>query len=394
MRSARRGVALAGAGPMVAGAAMLIWLMGTGIVSAAPADTFGPQDTVSRQDLAVVVYRALDLVDDGIRNGSVAKNYYCGKVEGFADVEGPHTSKISCLGHLGIITGYEDRTFRPGLTLSRQQVAAFIYRMLDLVDDRIRNDSVARTYGCNGGDRFADVVGVHSLAIHCLADIAVIAGYGDGTFRPAATVTRQHSAAFVYRALDLADDRARNDSVECDRSSRFSDVSGTHAGVVNCLADIGLHSREPHPDEIPPQPLEFTSISALNGHVCGVLKDSHEIRCWGSNYEDGRFLFYGQAIPPRAPSNRCRLVVGPRAGSVLTRRSSVGVVTNMVSLPHRGGSSPAFRQVATSPAVSAPTGRSGAGATDMRESPLRWMASSPVFRQVADWYVGFVRAEG
>lgn len=283
---------------VVAGAAAVVWLLNTGAAFGQSDRSFNPEIVINRLDVAVMVHRMLDSVDDAVRNGSVAANYGCDNVEGFADMGGSHASKVSCLAHIEVIRGYEDRTFRPGSSLSRQQMAAFIYRILDVVDDKRRNNSVARNFGCSGDDRFEDVNGTHSYAIHCLADIAVITGYRDGTFRPTSFLTRQHASTLVYRALDLADDRAMNDSPGCDRSGRFADVSGTHAEAVNCLADLGLHGREPLPDEIPPPPLEFNSISALNGHVCGVLKDSGEARCWGSDYEDGRFLFYGQAIPP------------------------------------------------------------------------------------------------
>ena len=193
-------------GPMVAGAAMLVWLTGTGIASAETAGSFGPQEAVSRQDMAVLVYRALDVIDDGRRNRSVAGSYGCVTKGSFGDVGEEHSDKVACLTEIGVIAGYPDNTFRPDLVLTRQHAAAFTYRLLDVVDDKERNDSVTATYGCDPADRFGDVSGVHATAVNCLSAIGVIAGYPDGTFRPSVTLTRQHIAAFVFRTLDVVDD--------------------------------------------------------------------------------------------------------------------------------------------------------------------------------------------
>ena len=282
---------------MVAGAAVLACQLAAGVASAEPDERFAPREAVSRQDMAVLVHRALDVIDDGHRNGSVTAFYGCAETHGFADVGERHSAEIACLADIGVIAGYPDGTFRPDVTLTRQHAAAFTYRLLDATDDMERNDSVAATYGCDPPDSFDDVSGVHSTAINCLAAIGVIAGYPDGTFRPSVTLTRQHIGAFLFRALDVADDRERNDSVECDRTSRFEDVTGTHAPAINCLADLGLYSDELPPPG-PPEPLAFSSISAGSDHVCGILQDTGEVRCWGSNYEEAGIVYYGQATPP------------------------------------------------------------------------------------------------
>ena len=289
-------MALAGA-LIVAGATMLVWLMGAGIASAESEGGFGPQDAVSRQDMVILVYRALDVIDDGTKNGSVAGSYGCATTQSFVDVGEEHSEKVACLAGVGVVAGYSDNTFRPDVTLTRQHAAAFAYRLLDVADDKERNDSVAATYGCDPAGRFGDVSGVHTTAINCLSAIGVIAGYPDGTFRPSVTLTRQHVAAFVHRTLDVVDDGVRNDSVECDRSARFDDVRGTHAAAINCLADLGLYDDGPSPAGAP-DPLVFSSISAGSSHVCGILADTGEVRCWGSNYEEAGIVYYGQATPP------------------------------------------------------------------------------------------------
>lgn len=87
---------------------------------------------------------------------------------------------------------------------------------------------------------FTDVLhgGVHTAAIHEAADLDIVNGYDDGSFRPAAQVTRAQVASVLARSLDLRP----------VGTSPFSDVvDGTpHAGAITALAEarIALGDRD------------------------------------------------------------------------------------------------------------------------------------------------------
>lgn len=68
---------------------------------------------------------------------------------------------------------------------------------------------------------------VHRDAIEALAQVGVVSGYGDGTYRPSVEVGRDQMATFLTRALQLS-----------ERSHSFEDVhpDSTHSGAVGAIA--------------------------------------------------------------------------------------------------------------------------------------------------------------
>jgi hypothetical protein len=113
---------------------------------------------------------------------------------GFSDVPPSHPfyEEIAWLVDAGLSTGYPDGTYRPGAPISRQAMAAFLYRAA----------------GAPGGADptcadapFPDVATSHPFCgeIGWLAGTGITTGYPDGTFRPTDTVTRQATVAFLQR---------------------------------------------------------------------------------------------------------------------------------------------------------------------------------------------------
>lgn len=82
--------------------------------------TFKPKNVISRQELAVILARALskeagDVSVDFADKGSIAS---------WAENE------IKKVYALGIIRGYEDKTFQPGSSVTREEVAAMLYNFM------------------------------------------------------------------------------------------------------------------------------------------------------------------------------------------------------------------------------------------------------------------------
>jgi hypothetical protein len=85
-------------------------------------------------------------------------------------------------------------TFKPGDSVSRQAMSAFLYRFSG--DDSFEPD----------GQTFADVSPGHPFyeAIEWMADRDISTGYPPvPTYRPAAAVSRQAMSAFLYRYAGL-----------------------------------------------------------------------------------------------------------------------------------------------------------------------------------------------
>ena len=153
----------------------------------------------------------------------------------FYDVGPSHSfhTDVVWLLDAGVTTGYADRTFRPTSGVSRQAMAAFLYRWLNEgAADPTCDPSVART--------FSDVPASHDFCgvIEWLADSGITGGYEDGTFRPTNPVTRQAVSAFVYRSLEGAE----ADATCTDGARRFNDVTTANAfcGEIEWLAGTNI----------------------------------------------------------------------------------------------------------------------------------------------------------
>jgi len=101
---------------------------------------------------------------------------------------------------------------------------------------------------------FVDVAGTtHAEAIAWVADQGITGGFGDGTFRPGADVTRGQMAAFLARGLELP-----------EGSVTFDDVVGTtHEAAVAAVAEAGITSGFPDGTFRPGDPVTRGQMAAF-----------------------------------------------------------------------------------------------------------------------------------
>lgn len=99
--------------------------------------------------------------------------------------------EIVWLSKQGITSGYADGTFRPDSKISREAIAAFLYRAAGKPAVTMPKSSP-----------FKDVSLTHKFAreIVWLSKSGITTGYADDTFRPYDPATRAATAAFLYRA--------------------------------------------------------------------------------------------------------------------------------------------------------------------------------------------------
>lgn len=145
----------------------------------------------------------------------------------------PHAEDINWMLWSGVSSGWVapdgGRAYRPEDTVVRADMAAFLYRLAGRPDFEPSAQDMVRFSD-------VDVSTPHAREIWWLASTGVSTGYGDGTFRPYATVVRQDMAAFLYR---LAGSPATNTP---DQETRFYDVSEStpHAHEIWWLAATGI----------------------------------------------------------------------------------------------------------------------------------------------------------
>lgn len=111
-------------------------------------------------------------------------------VRGFSDVPASHPfgAEIEWLETSGATTGFPDDTFRPVVSVTRQAWVAWLWRL-------------AGAPTPIGPNPFPDVAADHPFvdAITWSAESGLAEGFADGTFRPAADITRQAVIALLWR---------------------------------------------------------------------------------------------------------------------------------------------------------------------------------------------------
>mgnify|MGYP002644158866 CR=1 FL=1 len=148
---------------------------------------FGPERTISREEVAAIFARLL------VNKIDMDENYEVS----FSDIPDTAWSKnyIGFLEDFGILNGYEDGTYRPYNSITRAEMAVIIAKV--------------EGYDVSGTDmttKFSDIdSGYDSWAtqsIKVLTEDGVIEGYEDGTFRPGNGITRAETVSMINRILD------------------------------------------------------------------------------------------------------------------------------------------------------------------------------------------------
>jgi acetyl esterase/lipase len=169
------------------------WMAALGIAGGYPGPVFEPARPVTRQAMAAFLHRLHD---------RLAAPTGPHPDPGFADVPptSPFFEDIAWMAATGITTGFpgpspETATFRPDEPVTRQAMAAFLFRLDELLGGV--NPAVP-----NPG--FLDVgpTSPFFAEIAWAADIGLATGFPGPTYRPGSVVTRQAMAAFVHRLYD------------------------------------------------------------------------------------------------------------------------------------------------------------------------------------------------
>ncbi|MCI8754900.1 MAG: S-layer homology domain-containing protein [Bifidobacterium pseudolongum] len=179
------------------------WLADTGISTGYDNGNgtyrFSGMTMVYRQDMAAFLRR---LAAEAHIGDAAAWNPTASDYERFKDVDWstPHHEDILWLAHAGISTGYSDGTFKGMTPVYRQDMAAFLKRLSDLVNS---NTSITPKKD------FTDVFPTtpHVSEIQWLGGSGIAEGYRNSDcslrFEGMTPVYRQDMAAFLHRLYNL-----------------------------------------------------------------------------------------------------------------------------------------------------------------------------------------------
>lgn len=157
----------------------VMYLSEKGIIFGYPDGTFRPEQHITRLQAVVMIGRAF-----GWKTQSTKQV--------FTDVavSNPSNAFIVEAFEKGIVSGYQDGTFRPGEILSRAQMSAFLNRAFD--------------YKIHFTSSFKDVSANHWARndIQAVASNGIVLGYGNEVFQPDTFTSRKHFSMMLSRAIE------------------------------------------------------------------------------------------------------------------------------------------------------------------------------------------------
>lgn len=117
----------------------------------------------------------------------------------FPDVDenAPYAEAAEYLNDIGVMNGDTNGNFNPDQTVTRAQMAAILCRVLGETED-LPTD----------GDRFTDVPASYWANGYIVkaAELGIIGGYQDGSFKPGNAVTYEQAVTMVIRAFGYEDE--------------------------------------------------------------------------------------------------------------------------------------------------------------------------------------------
>lgn len=148
--------------------------------------TFKPDKLATREEVAIIVFNILkESIKEDIQK--TEKTFY--------DIEDTNWSKdfIATLSRLGIMSGYNDGTFRPKENITRGEIAAIFSRSLNLENKDAKNpfNDIDDYWGKS------EIINIYEEGI--------VIGYPDGSFRPEGNITRAEIVTMVNRILGRRD---------------------------------------------------------------------------------------------------------------------------------------------------------------------------------------------
>lgn len=165
------------------------YLAALGIVNGKSADTFAPNDLLTRAEFTTIL---------ALASGEDMSGY--GSLRIFDDVlQGKwYQPYVNWAYEKGIVKGVSAVTFSPNARISRQDMAVMMYRYAAMVGIKLSDGSNAQ--------RFADddvIAGYAKTAVYAMKVSGIVYGMGQNQFAPNHHATRAEASAIIHRLLLL-----------------------------------------------------------------------------------------------------------------------------------------------------------------------------------------------
>ena len=251
-----------------------------GLMSGTSVTTFNPGGTTSRGQIATILYRAAG--SPAVTGGTV-----------FPDVNGTayYANATRWASANGIVSGYPNGNFGPDDPITRQQLAAILWRY-------------AGSPAAERGQDFADentISAYASTAVDWARSNGVISGKDGNLFDPNGRATRAQAAVILHRYMELIGDSDAPSTLSGSKVLvAYFSASGNTEAVAETIADtlnadlFELVPADPYTDA----DLDWTeSGSRVNReHENEALRDVKLASATVENWEDYDTVFIGYPI--------------------------------------------------------------------------------------------------
>lgn len=199
--------------------------------------TFGPERSMTRSEAAAIFARLLsDKNGDTITTAAVTK---------FSDIPAHawYSGYVKYLTGFGVVYGCGNGTFAPDAPITRAEFTAMAVRFFEAYGDGDPEimEQYAEFHDVSSGYWAAEYI--REAAIH-----GWIKGYGDGSFRGDAHITRAEIVTIVNRLLDRETD-VNYIKANIRKLNTFPDVPRNHWAYYEVLEAANGHIATMNPDE-------------------------------------------------------------------------------------------------------------------------------------------------
>ena len=141
------------------------------------------------------------------------------------DLYGEQVCVLNFDDHFAYIIGYEDGTVRPQANITRAEVATIFFRLL--TDD-------SRAINKTSENPFSDVHAGqwYNNAISTLANMKILNGYNDGTFRPNQPITRAEMATIISAFANLTENTKTFTDIEGHWAQKYIELAAGNGWIT------------------------------------------------------------------------------------------------------------------------------------------------------------------
>ena len=153
------------------------------VIAEDPSKRFRPEDSITREEFVKMLVVSLDILDE---------NAQCS----FDDVSEADWfyPYIASAVSKGVVKGVSDTSFGVGQNVTRQDIAALVYRAAENLNVTLAQNNPEKDFS----DK-ADISDYAVEAIRAMTKAGIVNGYEDNTFQPHHTATRAEAAVLIAK---------------------------------------------------------------------------------------------------------------------------------------------------------------------------------------------------